>query len=121
MSQGNSGRPGRAAWQRAPPVWSRVSPERESPAQAGPDLLGACGPQPAADQRASPTACSPPPTVSRARPSVRTLQGLPVAEEFVVLVVPAKAAADVGEVGDELDLLVPFDLFEAEFELVAQP
>lgn len=55
------------------------------------------------------------------RPSGRTLQGLPVAEEFVVLVVSAKAAADVGEVGDELDLLDPFDLFEAEFELVAQP
>src|SRR5258708_5131763 len=55
------------------------------------------------------------------RPSRRTLQGLPVAEEFVVLVVSAEAAADVGEVGDELDLLDPFDLFEAEFDLVAQP
>lgn len=92
------------------------------PRRPVPDLLGgACGPQPAADYRASPTSCSPPLAVSRARPGGRRLQGLPVAEEFVVLVVSAKAAADVGEVGDELDRLDPFDLFEAEFELVAQP
>src|SRR5579875_2753818 len=48
------------------------------------------------------------------------LDGLSVAEELVVGVVAAVTAADVGEVGDELDPCQPFDLFEAELDLVAQ-
>ena len=51
----------------------------------------------------------------------RELDGLAVAEEFVVLVVAAVAASDLGVVGDELDAFDPFDLFEAEFDLVAEP
>ena len=51
----------------------------------------------------------------------RELDRLSVAEEFVVLVVAAVAAADLGVVGDELDALDPLDLFEAELDLVAEP
>lgn len=46
--------------------------------------------------------------------------GLAVSEEFVVLIVAAVAAADVVEVGDELNAVDPFDLFEAEFDLITQ-
>jgi hypothetical protein len=46
---------------------------------------------------------------------------LSVAEEFVVLVVAAVAAADLGVVGDEFDSFDPLDLFEPELDLVAQP
>jgi hypothetical protein len=46
--------------------------------------------------------------------------GLPVAEELVVLVVAAVAASELGVVGDELDSLDPFHLFEAELDLVAE-
>jgi hypothetical protein len=49
------------------------------------------------------------------------LDGLSVAEELVVLVVAAVASAHLGVVGDELDALDPFDLFEAELDLVAEP
>ncbi len=49
------------------------------------------------------------------------LDGLPVAEEFVVLVVAAVAASEFGVVGNELDPFDPFDLFEAELDLVAEP
>ena len=47
--------------------------------------------------------------------------GLSVPEEFVFLMVPAVAAADVGEVGDELQALDPLHLLEPELRLVAQP
>ena len=50
---------------------------------------------------------------------VLTLDRLPVAEEFVVLVVAAVAAAEVGEVGDELHTFDPLHLLEAELGLVA--
>ena len=43
-----------------------------------------------------------------------------VAIEFVVLVVSAHTGTDMGEVGHELDLADPFDLFEAELVLTAQ-
>ena len=49
------------------------------------------------------------------------LDGLPVTEEFVVLVVAAVAAPDFRVVGDELDALDPLHLFEAELDLVAEP
>src|SRR5450756_1523795 len=49
------------------------------------------------------------------------LDGLPVAEELVVLVVAAIAATDVGEVGDELHAFDPLALLEAQLGLVAQP
>jgi hypothetical protein len=48
------------------------------------------------------------------------LDGLAVAEEFVVVVVSAFAASDVGKVFDELDAFDPFDEFEAELDFVAQ-
>jgi hypothetical protein len=51
----------------------------------------------------------------------KRLDGLPVAEEFVVLVVAAVAATDLGVVGDELDTFDPLDLFETELDLVAEP
>ena len=44
--------------------------------------------------------------------------GLSVPEELVILVVPAVAAADVG---DELQALDPLHLLEPELRLVAQP
>jgi len=50
-----------------------------------------------------------------------TFQGLPVAEELVVLVVAAEAPADVGEVGDELDPADPLDLLEAQLDLDRSP
>ena len=50
-----------------------------------------------------------------------SLDGLPVAEEFVVLVVAPVPAADLRVVGHELDALDPLDLFEAELDLVAKP
>ncbi len=40
--------------------------------------------------------------------------------ELVVLVVATVAAGDLGEVDDELDPGDPFDLFEAEFDFVAE-
>jgi hypothetical protein len=49
------------------------------------------------------------------------LDGLSVAEELVVLVVAAVAASEFGVVGDELDYFDPFNLFEAELDLVAEP
>ena len=49
------------------------------------------------------------------------LDGLSVAEELVVLVVAAVTASEFGVVGDELDSFDPFDLFEAELDLVAEP
>jgi len=45
---------------------------------------------------------------------------LSVAEELVVLVVATVAAADLRVVGDELDPLDPFDLLDAELDLVAR-
>ena len=47
--------------------------------------------------------------------------GLSVPEKLVILVVPAEAAADVGEVCDELQALDPLHLLEPELRLVAQP
>ena len=49
------------------------------------------------------------------------LDGLSVAEEFVVLVIAAVAAADLCVVSDELDPFDPLDLFEAELDLVTEP
>ena len=48
-------------------------------------------------------------------------QCLSVAEELVVLVVAALSCSDVGEVGDELDALDPYDLLEADLDLVTKP
>src|SRR6185437_2980284 len=48
------------------------------------------------------------------------LDGLPVTEEFVVLVVATVAASDLGVVGDELNPFDPLNLFEAELDLVAE-
>jgi hypothetical protein len=45
---------------------------------------------------------------------------LAVAEELVILVVAAEPAADLGEVGDELDTADPFYEFEAELDLTTQ-
>jgi hypothetical protein len=44
----------------------------------------------------------------------RQSKRLAVAEELMVLVIPAEAAADVGEVGNELDSAQQLDLLEAE-------
>jgi hypothetical protein len=49
----------------------------------------------------------------------RRLDGVVVVEELVVSVVAAVPAADVGEVGDELDAGDPLDLFEAMLGFVA--
>jgi hypothetical protein len=49
------------------------------------------------------------------------LDGLAVAEELVVRVVAAVTAADLRAVGHEFDPGQPFDLLEAELDLVAQP
>ena len=48
------------------------------------------------------------------------LQGLPVPEKFMILVVPAEAATDVGIVRDELHALEPLDLLETELRLIAE-
>jgi hypothetical protein len=46
---------------------------------------------------------------------------LPAAEELVVGVAAAVSASDLGETGGEVDAGQPFDLLEAELDLVAQP
>src|SRR5581483_504412 len=46
---------------------------------------------------------------------------LAVPEELVILVVAAVTAADVTELGDDLDRADPLHLLEPELDLVAQP